>query len=396
MSMRSFAASYPTHASTISRYLSGERVPQEHWFLDKLLAIQAAKKGMPVSQGVRDHLVGLQLAALKAAHPHWYKARLVSDELETARTRLNEAERYARSLEERLAERLREIRLLTEQQDSLRAAWDADRVAMDADRARFEEHKARLEDEVGELRDHVVLAQQRSAEAKERYLQLEGDLEHLVALSPGAPEESVTPISRLSTVLKPGYRPRLLFGAGAVGVVIAITAAAVFYGGGGHKFTLGPEVPPVTGYGGTSVLLSANGYAIQNTPSTTQAGDLPLAERPNAQDSQRWVFWYGGNQHNDDPDATIVETFATDGKSTNGQGTVIERDPSGSTHLTHVAYNSNQFWYFHKAQNSWYQITNAQHLCLTVIQADAPLQLRTCNGDPDQRWEFTSIRKGRA
>jgi hypothetical protein len=49
--------------------------------LDKLLAIQA-EYGQPVTPAVREHLAGLQLHALEVAHPHEYRVRLVSDELE--------------------------------------------------------------------------------------------------------------------------------------------------------------------------------------------------------------------------------------------------------------------------------------------------------------------------
>ncbi|MFI0405698.1 hypothetical protein [Actinomadura sp. 3N508] len=56
-----------------------------------MLAIKA-EQGMDVSPQVRDHLTGLQLAALQVAHPHEYRVRLVRDELHVAVVGQREAE----------------------------------------------------------------------------------------------------------------------------------------------------------------------------------------------------------------------------------------------------------------------------------------------------------------
>lgn len=46
---------------TISRYLNGQRVPRDRWFLDRLLAIQS-DNGNPVTLAVREHLTRLHPA----------------------------------------------------------------------------------------------------------------------------------------------------------------------------------------------------------------------------------------------------------------------------------------------------------------------------------------------
>lgn len=51
---------------------------------------------------------------------------------------------------------------------------------------------------------------------------------------------------------------------------------------------LGPEVPPPTGYGQVARLLSANGFAIEERPTATQAGVLAVAAHPTSANSQRW------------------------------------------------------------------------------------------------------------
>src|SRR5690348_11404486 len=83
LSMNQFASLHPIDKGTISRYLNGQRVPRDRWFLDKLFAIQA-DYGQPVTPAVREHLARLQLRALEVAHPHEYRVRQVNDELELA------------------------------------------------------------------------------------------------------------------------------------------------------------------------------------------------------------------------------------------------------------------------------------------------------------------------
>jgi DNA-binding CsgD family transcriptional regulator/transcriptional regulator with XRE-family HTH domain len=180
LSMNEFASVHPVDKGTISRYLNGQRVPRDRWFLDKLLAIQA-DIGRPVTPAVREHLSGLHLRALEAAHPHEYRVRLVSDELEIALTSRLEAERYARALEQQLAERNRQVQELADDKGRLRAAWDADRVAIQAE---YE----RLTQEIDKVTRQLILARRREAQASRRCQHLEGLLDHLDIL-PTAEDE---------------------------------------------------------------------------------------------------------------------------------------------------------------------------------------------------------------
>jgi hypothetical protein len=158
LSMNEFVALHPIiDKSTISRWLNGKRVPGNHWFLDRLLGVVAGN-GRPVTPGVREHLTLLQLRALESAHPHAYKVRLLQDQLAIAVTGRREAERYARTLEEQLAEREREIHGLTEDNDRLRATWN------------FEYQ--RLAGEIEQLTRDLDSARQRAAEAEERCMGL--------------------------------------------------------------------------------------------------------------------------------------------------------------------------------------------------------------------------------
>jgi DNA-directed RNA polymerase specialized sigma24 family protein len=176
VSMNQFASLHPIDKGTLSRYLNGRRVPRDRWFLDKLLAIQA-DSGQPVTQDVREHLVELQLRALEVAHPHEYRVRRISDELELAVTGKLEAERHARALEGQLAERNRQALRLAEDKGRLQAAWDAERVDMQADHER-------LAREIDETTGQLNLARERTIQAELRCQILEGLLEYLDVETP--------------------------------------------------------------------------------------------------------------------------------------------------------------------------------------------------------------------
>jgi hypothetical protein len=174
LSLGQFAVRYPFDKGTISRYLGGHRVPGERHFLDMLLSTLDSN-GQPVTPAVRDHLTGLQMRALQAAHPHEYRVRLVKDELDIALTSRLEAERYTRVLEEQLAERNREIQELTEDRNRLRAALDTD--------------YARLTAEIERLARDLDLAKSRSARADQRCTDLESVLDLMDQAHPEDPRQ---------------------------------------------------------------------------------------------------------------------------------------------------------------------------------------------------------------
>jgi hypothetical protein len=122
LSISRFARLNPVNKGTVSRWLAGERVPRDPWFLDRVLAIRA-ERGTPVTDEVREHLTELHLRALQAAHPHEYRVRLISDELMTARTRQQERERYARELEGQLLERNRRSKSCPKDNDGSEQQW---------------------------------------------------------------------------------------------------------------------------------------------------------------------------------------------------------------------------------------------------------------------------------
>jgi hypothetical protein len=162
LSMGQFAVLHPFDKGTISRYLSGHRVPGERHFLDTLLTTLESYE-RPVTPAVREYLADLQMRALEAAHPHEYRVRLVKDELEVALTGRLEAERYARALEGQLAGRNREVQELTEDRNRLRITLDAE--------------YARLMQEIEKLSQDLALARSRAVRADQRCAELEAVLD---------------------------------------------------------------------------------------------------------------------------------------------------------------------------------------------------------------------------
>ncbi|WP_157431025.1 DUF5753 domain-containing protein [Actinomadura macra] len=171
LSINRFSHLYPVDKGTLSRYLNGKRIPRDHWFLDRLLALQA-EQGKAVCPEVREHLVQLQLQALRVAHPHEYRVRVVSDQLELAVITQREAERYARSLESDLADRARQIDDLTTSCRRLRAALEDDRAAI-------QQELISLHNRILELTGNLSHARRRAAASEERCQRLEERLDQM-------------------------------------------------------------------------------------------------------------------------------------------------------------------------------------------------------------------------
>ncbi|TKK88111.1 hypothetical protein FDA94_14390 [Herbidospora galbida] len=164
MSINLFCRLHPIDKGTVSRYLNGKRVPVDRWFLDRIIAMRASS-GSQVTDDVRAHLIDLQMAALKVAHPHEYKVRKVSDQLEVAVTSWKEAERYAHTLENELTERSRLFHEIRAESESLRTGWNEDRI--------------RFQREIIDLRQQLELARERARITEMRVLMLEELLDRL-------------------------------------------------------------------------------------------------------------------------------------------------------------------------------------------------------------------------
>ncbi|GGQ45507.1 DivIVA domain-containing protein [Actinomadura coerulea] len=176
MSMNRFLSESPLNLNkgTLSRYLSGKRVPGDTWLMNKLLDTMAAQ-GKEVPPEVRDNLTNLHLQALEKAHPHAYKVRQVSDQLQLAELQQRNAEQYAHKLEEQLADLTRQYRELTDQLSRLRLEWNAERAALQAE-------KNHLEQEISDLKHRLENTHQYISATEQRRRQLERTLDTLDSL----------------------------------------------------------------------------------------------------------------------------------------------------------------------------------------------------------------------
>lgn len=169
MSISLFCRLHPIDKGTVSRYLNGKRVPADRWFLDQIIVLRATA-GTRVTDEVRAHLWDLQMGALQVAHPHEYRVRKVSDQLEIAVTSWKEAERYVNTLEEELAQRNRTYQDLLIETERLRTAWNEDRT--------------RYQEEIIEAVKQLELAHNRLRQAEHRVQVLEELLDQLESDSP--------------------------------------------------------------------------------------------------------------------------------------------------------------------------------------------------------------------
>ena len=170
---------------------------------------------------------------------------------------------------------------------------------------------------------------------------------------------------------------------GTIAAVLATTNR-----GGTPGETIGPEVAPPVLYGHAARIHSASGPAIEERLHPDQAGDTAISAAPDDIAAQRWTFWYGSNQGGPDSHAVVLETDRTVRQGVNGGGAVLAAATNGTVGVEPINRSPAQFWIFHQAENRWYTITN-QDRCLTAVQHDSPLQVRTCDGTPEQRWKVT-------
>ncbi|WP_458248475.1 ATP-binding protein [Streptomyces sp. MAI_2237] len=107
-SLRAFAARSHFGASTVSRYLAGERLPEKH-FLDALIRFACEAHGQEVTAEVQSHLYRLHREALATSQPARYREQMASDRLEDAILQCEQAELQIQELRRELSLRSRQL-----------------------------------------------------------------------------------------------------------------------------------------------------------------------------------------------------------------------------------------------------------------------------------------------
>ncbi|OXY95587.1 hypothetical protein BEK98_15695 [Streptomyces diastatochromogenes] len=154
-SQRQFAVYHHIGVSTVSRYLSGERIPDKH-FLDGLMKSACKAHGTEVSAALQGRMYRLHRDALLADDPARYREQMASDRLEDAVLRAEEAQLEIRELRRAAEGQKQQLWALESQLRQLEAAEHHERGLLRADLERHRMRKEELEEACARLRDKVA------------------------------------------------------------------------------------------------------------------------------------------------------------------------------------------------------------------------------------------------
>ncbi|MFH8771816.1 ATP-binding protein [Streptomyces sp. NPDC017958] len=181
-SQRQFAVYHHIGVSTVSRYLSGERIPEKH-FLDGLMKSACKAHGKEVSEGLQGLMYRLHRDALLAEDPARYREQMASDRLEDAVLREEEAQLEIRELRKDAKGQKQQLWALESQLRQLEAAEQQERGSLRADLERHRMRKeelaeacVRLRDKVARLERALVEAERERDTARTRCRELEAEL----------------------------------------------------------------------------------------------------------------------------------------------------------------------------------------------------------------------------
>ncbi|MFF8785220.1 ATP-binding protein [Streptomyces sp. NPDC015125] len=164
-SQRQFAAAYHTSVSSVSRYLSGERIPEKH-FLDGLLKSACRAHDREVPADLQGRIYQLHRDALLTDNPARYREQMASDRLEEAVLREEELELASRDLHRQLQGRMVQLKALESQLHEVTAAQRQEQPAPGSDVERHRMRREELEEECARLRGKVALLERSLKDAE--------------------------------------------------------------------------------------------------------------------------------------------------------------------------------------------------------------------------------------
>ncbi len=211
MSLNRLAALLHSDAGTVSRYLSGKRIPPPG-FIEGLCKAVYDAKGSLVTEQVHELVHEQFLVALRAHNPARYEVQRLTDLLQAAAQEKQQYEITVAALEDAIASRKDKIYDLELEGRQLRSAWDRTEDLLEEEK----KHRERLQyamdtlyAEVSVLRSRLMSAQRRAAAAEERCRELEARLDFAGALlldeehgtsAPGAAKAAAVPSSGLRDI----------------------------------------------------------------------------------------------------------------------------------------------------------------------------------------------------
>jgi transcriptional regulator with XRE-family HTH domain len=184
VSLNRLAALLHSDAGTVSRYLSGKRIPPPD-FIDGLCKAVYDTKGSLVTAEVQELVHEQFLTALREYNPARYEVQRLTDLLRAAAQEKQQFQITAAALEEAIASRNEKIYALELEGRQLRLAWARAEGRLEEEqeqRMRLQETIDSLYTQVSYLKQQLLSAQRRAAEAEGHCRELEARLDAAGAL----------------------------------------------------------------------------------------------------------------------------------------------------------------------------------------------------------------------
>jgi transcriptional regulator with XRE-family HTH domain len=179
MSLNRLAAVLHSDPGTVSRYLSGKRIPPPD-FIDSLCKAVYDARGSLVTAQVQELVHEQFLAALREHNPARYEVQRLTDLLQAAAHEKRQYQLTVTALEEAIASRNDKIYALELEGRQLRSAWARAEGLLEEERKQrvhLQETIDSLYAQVSHFKEQLLSAQRQAAEAENRCRELEARLD---------------------------------------------------------------------------------------------------------------------------------------------------------------------------------------------------------------------------
>jgi transcriptional regulator with XRE-family HTH domain len=193
MSLNRLAAVVHSDPGTVSRYLSGKRIPPPD-FIDSLCKAVYDARGSLITPQVQDVVHEQFLAALREHSPARYEVQRLTDLLHVAAQEKRQHQVTVSALEEAIASRNDRIYALELESRQLQAAGGRNEQLLEDERRQRAQLQETLNDlyrQVSNIKEQLNLAQRRAAGAEDRCREVERRLEAAGAQLPDETQPAV-------------------------------------------------------------------------------------------------------------------------------------------------------------------------------------------------------------
>jgi transcriptional regulator with XRE-family HTH domain len=208
MSLNRLAALLHSDPGTVSRYLSGKRIPPPD-FIDSLCKAVYDAKGSLVTPQVQELVHEQFLAALREHNPARYEVQRLTGLLQVAAHEKRQYQLTVNALEEAIASRNDKIYALELEGRQLRSAWARAEGLLDEERKQrvhLQETIDSLYAQVSLFKEQLHSAQRQAAEAEDRCRELEARLDAAGARLQGEDTQTAAPQVTAGPIKGPAAR----------------------------------------------------------------------------------------------------------------------------------------------------------------------------------------------